>query len=224
MLEVAPKRARKRGLTARSATIMLPGERTMAEPPTDAELIRRALAGEQDAYRDLVRRFERPVLAVLSRMVADPTLAEDLAQEAFVKAFRSLESYDPTRRFSSWLFKIAHNTAIDHLRRSSLDTVALEVDDPEAPSLMRVLAADDPGPDDVTIQRDRLRRLERALATLAFDQREAILLRFGQGLAYHEIAEITGWPMGTVKTRLHRARKALVEAVEGQGTSVANAS
>lgn len=199
---------------------MLPNERTMNDlQPTDAELVRRALAGSEEAYRQLVHRFERPVLAVLSRMVSNPALAEDLAQEAFVKAFRALESYDPSRRFASWLFKIAHNVAIDHLRRSSLDTVSLEVDDPDAPSLLRVLADPQPQAEEVTIQRERWRRLERALRALAPDQREAILLRFGQGLQYDEIAAITGWPMGTVKTRLHRARKALVEAVEGVGTS-----
>lgn len=199
---------------------MLPREPAMNNPaPTDAELVRRALTGDDQACLALVRRFERPMLAVLSRLVNNPTLAEDLAQEAFVKAFRGLASYDPERKFASWLFTIAHHVAIDHLRRSSLDLVALENDDPDSPSLARVLASPEPSPADVTIQRDRMRRLERALAQLAVDQREAILLRFGQGLAYHEIAEITGWPMGTVKTRLHRARKALVEAVEGLGTS-----
>ena len=200
----------------------LPRERTSApSPPTDGELVRAALSGSEDAYRQLVERFERPMLTVLGRMVSDPLLAEDLAQEAFVKAFRALASHDDQRKFSSWLFKIAHNVAIDHLRRSSLDTVALETEDPEAPSLLRVLADTTPHADEVTIQRDRLRRLERALGTLAPDQRSAILLRFSQGLQYHEIAEITGWPMGTVKTRLHRARKALVDAVEGVGTSAA---
>lgn len=206
--------------TLNHVTMTLPRERSGApSPPTDADLVRAALGGSEDAFRALVERFERPVLSVLGRMVSDPALAEDLAQEAFVKAFRALSSYDDQRKFSSWLFKIAHNVAIDHLRRSSLDTVALETEDPDAPSLLRVLADDQPHADEVTIQRDRLRRLERALAHLAPDQRSAILLRFAHGLQYHEIAEITGWPMGTVKTRLHRARKALVDAVEGVGTS-----
>ena len=93
---------------------------------TDAELVASALRGAQDAYRELVKRFERPVYSLVLRMVQDPATAEDLAQEVFVKAFRRLDSYDRQWKFSSWLFKIAHNTTIDHLRRGVPETVPLE--------------------------------------------------------------------------------------------------
>ena len=100
----------------------------------DLELVQQALSGSQDAHRDLVRRYERPVLGLIRRMIRQDTLAEDLAQEVFLKAFRALDSFDQRRKFSSWLFKIAHNTAIDQLRRRQLDTVPLEVPDPHAPA------------------------------------------------------------------------------------------
>ena len=93
---------------------------------SDTELVSGALAGSQDAYRDLVARFQRPIFSLIVRMVRDRPLAEDLTQEVFVKAFRALSTYDHRRKFSSWLFKIAHNATIDHLRKGQLQTVPLE--------------------------------------------------------------------------------------------------
>src|SRR3954463_5032310 len=93
---------------------------------TDAELVAGTLRGSQDAFRELVLRFERPVYSLVQRMVQNPATAEDLAQEVFLKAYRRLDTYDAQWKFSSWLFKIAHNTTIDHLRRGVPDTVPLE--------------------------------------------------------------------------------------------------
>src|SRR5436309_12148759 len=94
----------------------------------DAELVAAALMGSQEAFRELVTRFERPIYSLVLRMVQDSGVAEDLAQEVFVKAFRRLATYDPRWKFSSWLFKIAHNTTIDHLRRGAPETVPLEAE------------------------------------------------------------------------------------------------
>src|SRR5436309_16056166 len=108
---------------------------------TDAELVARALEGHQEAFREIVVRFERPVYSLVARMLQDPATAEDLAQEVFIKAFRRLDTYDPQRKLSSWLFKIAHNTTIDHLRRHTPETVPLEAEkDSERGSLAAVLA------------------------------------------------------------------------------------
>ncbi|HXH08053.1 MAG TPA: sigma-70 family RNA polymerase sigma factor, partial [Vicinamibacterales bacterium] len=92
----------------------------------DGRLAALAAAGSQAAFRELVRRYERPVLSLVVRIVRDPALAEDLAQDSFVKAFQALGSFDPRRRFSSWLFRIAHHTALDALRRRTPETVALD--------------------------------------------------------------------------------------------------
>lgn len=198
-----------------------PYPRTMK---TDAELVAGALAGSQEASRELVARFERPVFSVIYRMVRDEGTAEDLAQEAFVKAFRNLGSYDPSRKLASWLFKIAHNTTIDHLRRSSLETVPLEggkgggADGEEKAGLAAVLADDTLEAPDARAERHDLgRALERAVARLRPEYREAVLLFYGEGVPYQEICEITGLPMGTLKTHLHRARKELAEAMREMG-------
>lgn len=183
-------------------------------------MVAAALGGSQDGYQELVRRFERPVFALVVRMVRDRTTAEDLTQEAFVKAFRSLEHYDPERKFSSWLFKIAHNATLDHLRRRELDTVSLEAgsEDDGAGGLASVLS--DPGArgTDLGVGRNELAgALEAAVGELKEEYREVVILRYSEGLAYQEIAEVTGLPMGTVKTNIHRARKALMEALAEDG-------
>ena len=93
---------------------------------TDQEVVLLARAGQEAAYRELIRRYERPVFALLFRMVRDRELAEDLAQKTFVKALNAIDSYRPEFKFSSWIFKIGNNAAIDHLRRRELDTLSLE--------------------------------------------------------------------------------------------------
>jgi RNA polymerase sigma-70 factor (ECF subfamily) len=186
---------------------------------TDAELVASALRGSQDACRELVTRFERPVYSLVLRMVQDSGTAEDLAQEVFVKAFRRLDTYDPGWKFSSWLFKIAHNTTIDHLRRGVLETVPLETGaDDDRGSLAAVLADETvASPHARAERRDLARSLERAISRLRPDYREAVLMFYVHGASYQEICEVTGLPLGTVKTNLHRARKELAQEMAGSG-------
>jgi RNA polymerase sigma-70 factor (ECF subfamily) len=186
---------------------------------TDAELVASALRGSEDAFRDLVVRFERPVYALILRMVRDPETAEDLAQEVFVKAFRRLSSYDPRRKFASWLFKVAHNATIDHLRRSELDTVPLAAEQEEGGGGLQAVLADASAesPAAAAERRDMARALERAIAGLRPEYREAVVLRYVEGLAYQEICDVVALPIGTVKTNLHRARKELADAMRAAG-------
>jgi RNA polymerase sigma-70 factor (ECF subfamily) len=185
---------------------------------TDAQLVASALAGSERAFGDLVRRYERPVYTLLLRMVREPHLAEDLGQEVFVKAFRALASYDPARKFASWLFKIAHNAALDHLRRGELPTVPLEAGEDDRPDLAQVLVdAGAEDPEEAAGRRDLARDLERAIARLRPEYRAAIVLRFQEGLSYQEIAEELEQPIGTVKTNLHRARKELAGLMTALG-------
>src|SRR5882672_12173938 len=93
---------------------------------SDQEVVALARAGKEAAYRELLRRYERPVFSLIYRMVRDRALAEDLAQETFIKVLNAIRSYRPEFKFSSWIFKIANNAAIDHLRRKSLDTLSLD--------------------------------------------------------------------------------------------------
>jgi RNA polymerase sigma-70 factor (ECF subfamily) len=185
---------------------------------TDTELVAGALKGSQDAYRELVQRFERPIYSLIVRMLQDPATAEDLAQEVFVKAFRRLNTYDPQWKFSSWLFKIAHNTTIDHLRRGTPETVPLEVEEDDKGSLSAVLAdktVEDPQA--MAERRDLARSLERAISSLRPEYRQAVLMFYAHGASYHDICEVTGLPLGTVKTNLHRARKELAQAMTSLG-------
>ncbi|HWM92201.1 MAG TPA: sigma-70 family RNA polymerase sigma factor [Thermoanaerobaculia bacterium] len=187
---------------------------------TDAQLVARALAGSQEAFRDLVVRFERPVYSLIARMVQDPSTAEDLAQEAFVKAYRSLRTYDTSRKLSSWLFKIAHNTAIDHLRKNAPETVSLEAPQEEdgRGGLAAVLSdssIEDPAA--AAERRDMARSLERAISRLRPEYREAVVLFYIEGATYQEICDVTGLPLGTVKTNLHRARKELAREMTELG-------
>ena len=187
---------------------------------TDAELVASALAGSQEGFRDLVVRFERPVYSLIARMVQDPATAEDLAQEAFVKAYRSLRTYDASRKLSSWLFKIAHNTAIDHLRKSTPETVSLEApqEDDGRGGLAAVLAdSSREGPAAAAERRDLARSLERAISRLRPEYREAVVLFYVEGASYQEICATTGLPLGTVKTNLHRARKELAQEMSALG-------
>ncbi|HEV2843682.1 MAG TPA: sigma-70 family RNA polymerase sigma factor, partial [Thermoanaerobaculia bacterium] len=144
---------------------------------TDAELVASALRGSQDAYRELVKRFERPVYSLVLRMVQDSGTAEDLAQDVFVKAFRRLDTYDPQWKFSSWLFKIAHNTTIDHLRKGTPDTVPLETEEDDKGSLSSVLPDESvEDPQAAAERRDLGRSLESSIGRLRPEYRQAVLM------------------------------------------------
>ena len=181
---------------------------------TDQEIVALARGGEEAAYRELVRRYERPLFSLLYRMVRDRELAEDLAQETFVKALNAIESYRPEYKFSSWIFKIANNAAIDHLRRRELDTLSLEgsphAETPEAIEATALQIGDrQESPLDEVEARELGGEIEAAIAKLRPEYRSCILLRHVEGRAYEEIAEILGLPLGTVKTYIHRARNEL---------------
>jgi RNA polymerase sigma-70 factor (ECF subfamily) len=181
---------------------------------TDQEVVLLARSGREAAYRELVRRYERPVFALLYRMVRDRELAEDLAQETFVKALNAIESYRPEFKFSSWIFKIANNAAIDHLRRRELDTLSLDGSPhAETPEAMQATAlqigARQESPLDAVEARELGGAIEAAIGGLRPEYRSCILLRHVEGRAYEEIAEILDLPLGTVKTYIHRARNEL---------------
>jgi len=173
-----------------------------------------ALAGSQSAFEQIVGRYQRPVVSLIARITGDRALAEDLAQETFVKAFRNLAAFDTTRRLSSWLFRIAHNTAIDAMRRSRPSG---SIDATEFASVTGQLEpATPPAPDPV--ERQELgRALEAALAELRSDQRAAIVLRYENGLSFDEIGIVLGVPEVTARSHVHRARKELARLLTASG-------
>jgi RNA polymerase sigma-70 factor (ECF subfamily) len=186
---------------------------------SDQEVVARAVAGEEAAFRELVRRYERPVFSLLYRMVRDRALAEDLAQETFVKVLNGIRSYNPQYKFSSWIFKIANNAAIDHLRKREPETLSLD-GSPHAPSGDAARATTpqlgDPGESPLREleARELGAAIEQAIARLRPEYRSCILLRFVEGYSYEEIARILDVPLGTVKTHIHRARNELRRYLE----------
>jgi len=185
---------------------------------SDEELAVAARDGSEPAFRELVERFERPVYGLLLRIVRRPDEAEDLAQETFVKAWKALGRFDASRKFSSWLFKIAHNSALDALRRRGEAPLSLDApigDGAERPELPADPDAEDPL--QRTTARAAGRALERAIAELRPQYREILLLRFAEGLSYEEIADVTGSPLGTVKVHLFRARQELAKRMSASG-------
>ncbi len=180
----------------------------------EARLVVQALAGSQSAFEQIVRRYQRPVVSLIARLTGDRALAEDLAQETFVKAFRSLAAFDTTRRLSSWLFRIAHNTAIDAMRRSRPPPVSIEATQSASAGLKE--PATPPAPDPV--ERQELgRALEAALALLRPDQRAAIVLRYENGFSFDEIGTVLGVPEVTARSHVHRARKELARLLTASG-------
>ena len=181
---------------------------------SDDRLVRDALAGQQDAYAGLLQRYERPVFNVIARLVHDPGVAEELAQETFLKAFRRLDTFDQRRGFSPWLLRIAHNTAIDALRRRGPQTRDIDAG-PGGDA--RVVASSDPGPDRQTEHRLAVRDLVAALVRLRPEHRLALVLRFQEAQSYKQIAYVMGVSEGTAKSYVHRARGRLADAMRAAG-------
>ena len=185
--------------------------------PTDAQIVARALHGSQDAYRELVGRHGRAVLNLVARMVRDGGVAEELAQDAFVKAFSALRSFDPSYKFSNWILRIAHNTAIDYLRRARPDMVSFDAG-ASGHGLADALIDDrERSPLDRAVQRGLREDLEAALGQLRPEYRRLVIMRYLEDLSYEEIADILGLPLGTVKSHLHRARAALAVVMTEAG-------
>ena len=197
----------------------------MSRPPvdlrsaSDQDVVALAREGREAAYQELIRRYERPVFALIYRMVRDRETAEDLAQETFIKVLNAIGTYRPEFKFSSWVFKIANNTAIDHLRRKELDTLSLEgsphattPEGVEATALQ--VSANEESPLETVEAVELGGEIERAIAQLRPEYRSCILLRHVEGRAYEEIAEMLDLPLGTVKTYIHRARHELRLALQ----------
>lgn len=186
----------------------------------DRKLAAQAAKGRDAAFRELLCRYERPVFSLIFRMVRDRALAEDLAQETFIRAFRAISSYNPRYKFSSWIFKIANNHTIDHLRKRRLDTVSIDgsphaVTGEEEAQTRLVVESTGEAPDRYVEQRELGSQIEQAIGELRPEYRTVVLLRHIEGYSYEEIADIMDLPLGTVKTYLHRARAELKGLLAG---------
>ncbi len=186
----------------------------------DADLAALAREGREVAFRELVRRYERPVFSLIFRMVRDREMSEDLAQETFIKVLNHIDRYRPEFKFSSWLFKIANNLTIDHLRKRQLKTISIDGSPHAATAAEAEASAFDvesrgETPLDELESRELGGAIEKAIAKLRPEYRACILLRHVEDRSYEEIAATLDLPLGTVKTYIHRARHELREALSG---------
>ena len=182
----------------------------------DRELVASAARGLEGGFEELVRRYQRPISAYVYRMVGDHEAALDLTQEIFIKIYGSLARYRPEFKFSTWIYKIAHNAAIDHLRRSGGRERSL-VNQNEGDAYDLPLESAGLSPEQQSEREERRIEIETVVRSLPTAYRELVFLRHSQDLTYEEIVEVTGLPLGTVKNRLFRAREMMRQEFLSKG-------
>jgi RNA polymerase sigma-70 factor (ECF subfamily) len=186
----------------------------MSNESTDKELVKRVQKGDKGAFDLLVLKYEQKIVNLVMRYVRDPELALDISQEAFIKAYRALPRFRGDSAFYTWLYRIAVNTAKNYLaaqRRRPMD-IELDMQDPDQYGLHAKLKETDT-PEGLTISQELQEVLERAIDALPDDLRTAIILRELDGMSYEEIAQTMDCPVGTVRSRIFRARDAIGKKV-----------
>jgi len=186
----------------------------MSNQASDKKLVERVQKGDKGAFDLLVLKYQHKIVNLIMRYVRDPELSLDIAQEAFIKAYRALPRFRGDSAFYTWMYRIAVNTAKNHLaaqRRRPMD-VELDLQDPEQYDLHAKLKETDT-PEGVTLSNELKETVERAIAALPEDLRTAIILRELEGMSYEEIAETMDCPVGTVRSRIFRARDAIGKKV-----------
>lgn len=173
--------------------------------------------GDQRAYATLMQYYREPLYMMLLKMTNDPIEADDLTIETFGKAFCSLDLYSPTHAFSTWLFSIATNRCIDHIRHKRMETVPLTAISSQDNEFYEYpLPSDLPSPEEEIITAQRIEMLHNVVDQLKPRYRKMIQMRYFDELSYEEIAEELHLPMGTVKVQLLRARKLLAEILKSK--------
>jgi RNA polymerase sigma-70 factor (ECF subfamily) len=192
-----------------------PGSPARAIPDTD-QLIAAHLAGDARAFQQLVARYRDRLINFVDRKLGDRARSEDLVQEAFLRVYRHLHRFDPTRKFSTWIYTIASNLAKNELRnRSRSPLVYYQSLRPQGDEDQRPLQFEDAGsrPDDMYANRYLREMVDAAVALLSPHHREVFVMRELEGLSYEDIARLTSCNLGTVKSRLNRARRAFAEQI-----------
>ena len=183
---------------------------------TDAQLVARAQRGEQRAYELLVIKYQRRIERLIGRMVRDEGLVQDIAQESFIRAYRALPQFRGDSAFYTWLYRIAVNTAkkalVDLKRDPVIPESSMQLpDDEDETSRRQIEPSDGETPDAVLASKEIALAVNAAIEALSDDLRQAITLREIEGLSYDEIADVMNCPIGTVRSRIFRAREAIAE-------------
>ncbi|MBA3582959.1 MAG: sigma-70 family RNA polymerase sigma factor [Gemmatimonadetes bacterium] len=187
-----------------------------SEVLSDNELVERYLAGEERHFREIVHRYEGRIVNFIQRSIGDRDRAQDLAQETFIRVYRHLKRFDTSKKFSTWIYTIASNLAKNELRnRSRSPLVLYQSLRPRGEDDQRPLQFEDSSsrPDDMFTNRHLRELVDATVATLAAHHREVFVMRELEGRSYEEIATLTRCNLGTVKSRLNRARHAFAERI-----------
>ncbi len=189
----------------------------------DLKLIRSALeTGDPESYKQLLKLYRDPLYFMIYEKVKDKELAKDLTIESIGKAFHKLHLYVPDYTFSTWLFTVARNHCIDHLRKKKLPIFSIDKlvvdDDGEGRDLE--LESPDPTPENILIKKQRVRMIRRIVNKLSPRYRELVKLRYFKELSYEEVSEELNLPLGTVKAQLHRSRDQLFKIISGSRDSI----
>lgn len=182
----------------------------------DVELVRSAARGREDDFEALVHRYQRQIVSYVFRIIGDYDAALDVTQETFIKVYNSLDKYSTEFKFSTWLYRIAHNAAIDYLRRNSVQSQSIETENTDGTYQLQLVCSQ-PGPEKVRERSEWRAELQDVIRSLPASYRELIVLRHSKELSYDEIAAVTGLPLGTVKNRLFRAREMMREILLERG-------
>jgi len=182
---------------------------------TDEQMVRQILEGNDALFEDLVRRHQRQIVNFIYRMVGDFDLALDMSQDVFIRVHQALDRFDPRFKFTTWIYRIASNCAIDRLRRHQPPTVSLDAPQPAGDNVRRIqIASTDQDPAERLESKETMKRLELAIRRLPSGYRRLIVLRHVNSLRYEQIAAVTGLPLGTVKNRIFRARAILRREID----------
>jgi RNA polymerase sigma-70 factor (ECF subfamily) len=173
---------------------------------SDVDLVAAAIDGREDSFEELVRRYQRPIISYVFRIVGEYDASLDVTQEVFIKVYNSLNRYSRDYKFSTWLYRIAHNAAIDHLRRNPANRQSIETENADGTSQIQIESSR-PTPEQDQERSECRSEIEAVVRCLSPAYRDLIVLRHSKDLSYEEIAAVTGLPLGTVKNRLFRARE-----------------
>jgi RNA polymerase sigma-70 factor (ECF subfamily) len=180
-----------------------------SEHDQDAALMLRVKQGDTSALEDLMDRYKQPVINLIARMISDPVEAEDLAQNVFVQVYRSASRYAPSAKFSTWLFTIARNLALNEIRRRSRHRAESMDAAPNPDEPPQYADATITAPPDLLLRGELERKVEEAVAALPENQRTALVLCQREELSYEDIAEVMGTSISATKSLIHRARETL---------------
>ena len=168
-----------------------------------------AVKGDEKAYTELTQKYQKPLYFHVRKMIRNPDFAEDLVQDIFLKAFKSLKNYKNDYAFSTWLYRIATNHTIDYLRKKKLETLSIHADESDDTHATIQLADEDSFTDEPMIKRERKNKVHEAIDQLPEKYKEVILKRHIEEKSYQEISEEMDIPLGTVKAHIFRARELL---------------